>query len=382
MFASKQAESKLAPDLSDPIQATLCLSMTQGIGPRSYRSLLEAFGSPAAVLQASPAAIRAVPGMGVKLTRAIAQAPEQVDVRAELARCEEHQIDLLAIDSSVSYPARLKEICDAPSLLFARGKLLPQDELAIAIVGTRHATPYGIRQAERLARGLAAAGFTIVSGLARGIDAAAHRGALSAGGRTLAVLGSGLLNIYPPEHKNLASQISEHGAVLSEYPSLRPPKSGTFPQRNRLIAGLSLGVIVVEAPERSGALISATMAAEQGREVFAVPGPVDQRASKGCHQLIRDGAKLVESVEDVIEELGPLATPLRAHDDTCIARPAEIKLNPQERLVLNAIHFEPTDIEQIVNQTELPVHRILSTLSVLEVRHMIRRLTGTIVTRC
>ena len=187
----------------------------------------------------------------------------------------------------------------------------PADALSIGIVGTRHATQYGLRQAERLAGSLARAGLTIVSGLARGIDAAAHRGALAAGGRTLGVLASGVLNIYPPEHDQLANEVAACGALLSEQPARSAPLAGTFPQRNRLISGLSLGVIVVEAAERSGALITARHAMEQGREVFAMPGNVDSRCSHGCHRLIRDGAKLIETADDVLEELGPLveATP-------------------------------------------------------------------------
>jgi DNA processing protein len=194
---------------------------------------------------------------------------------------------------SAGYPQPLDEIPDPPPLLFVHGALQAADALAVAIVGSRHATHYGLTQAERLAGSLARAGFTIVSGLARGIDAAAHRGALAAGGRTLAVLGSGVLNIYPPEHQELAVQIRSQGAVLSEAPPHSNPLSGAFPQRNRIISGLALGVIVVEASARSGALITARHAMEQGRDVFAVPGRVDSRNSHGCHRLIRDGAKLV-----------------------------------------------------------------------------------------
>ena len=369
-------------DRTDPDHAAFCLALTPGIGPRHSQALIDALGSPVDVLNASPSAIRQVPGIGAKLASAIALAPEQVDVLGERQRCREHQIELLSLERENGYPRRLKEVSDPPQILFSQGSLTPEDELAIAIVGTRHATPYGLRQAERLARGLATAGLTVVSGLARGIDAAAHRGALEAGGRTLAVLGSGLLNLYPAEHQSLAQQIAQHGAVLSEYPTQQPPKRGAFPQRNRLVTGLSLGVIVVEAPEHSGALISARLAAEQGREVFAVPGPIDQRASRGCHRLIRDGAKLVESVEDVLEELGPLATPCQTTEGTLVTHPVEVTLNEQERLVLDAVFQEPTEVDAIVERTELPTHRVLATLSVLEMRHLIRRLSGSSVTRC
>ncbi len=183
----------------------------------------------------------------------------------------------------------MRDLPDPPGVLFVRGTLAPSDAMAVAIVGSRHATHYGLTQAERLAGSLARAGLTVVSGLARGIDAAAHRGALAAGGRTIAVLASGVLNIYPPEHNTLAEEITQHGAVMSESPPRAEPLAGMFPQRNRIISGLSLGVLVVEASTRSGALITARHAMEQGRDVFAVPGPITSRMSHGCHRLIRDG---------------------------------------------------------------------------------------------
>jgi DNA processing protein len=232
-----------------------------------------------------------------------------------------------------------------------------------------------------LASGLAYAGFTIVSGMARGIDAAAHRGALAAGGRTLAVLGCGVLNIYPPEHARLADEILGRGALISEAPLRSQPHSGMFPQRNRLITGMSLGVIVVEAARRSGALISAEHAMEQGREVFAVPGQVDSRTSHGCHQLLREGAKLVETVDDVLQELGPLVESAPRADGRTIRHPAELQLNPQEQAVLDAITTEASSIDQVIGRSNLPVQRVLATLSVLEMRRLIRRLTGNLVVR-
>jgi len=264
-------------------------------------------------------------------------------------------------------------------VLFVRGELLASDGIAVAIVGTRHATQYGLAQAERLAAGLARCGYAIVSGLARGIDAAAHRGALKAGGRTIAVLGSGVLNVYPPEHESLANEIAARGAVVGENPPRSPPMSGAFPQRNRIITGLSLGLIVVEASERSGALISARHAMEQGREVFAVPGRVDSRISRGCHRLIRDGAKLVETVDDVLEELGPLASPTPIAEGEAapaIRHPGELQLNEPEKAVLAVIDDEPITIDSIIVASGLPVQNVLSTLSVLEMRRLVRRLGG------
>ncbi|HZN32839.1 MAG TPA: DNA-processing protein DprA, partial [Pirellulaceae bacterium] len=279
--------SALEPD-GDNHAAELLLALTPGIGPRLRKSLLDHFGSAAAAVSASARELCDVPGIGRKLSENIVQERSRVDVRAELERCRASGVRIVA-ESGEGYPEVLRKIHDPPGVLFVRGEILPSDGLAVAIVGTRHATQYGVTQGERLAAGLARAGYTIVSGLARGIDAVAHRGALKAGGRTLAVLGSGVLNIYPPEHEQLAAEVIAKGALLSENPPDSPPLPGAFPQRNRIVTGLALGVIVVEAADRSGALISARHAMEQGREVFAVPGRVDSRMSRGCHQLIRDG---------------------------------------------------------------------------------------------
>lgn len=374
-------ESATAIDpVAADIAAEVLLSLVPGVGPRTRKTLLAHFGSAQAVLSAAQSQLREAPGIGPKISRAISQARGEIDVAAELALCRENRITLL-VESLAEYPDRLREIPDPPGVLFVRGALAASDGLSVAIVGTRHATHYGLAQAERLAAGLSRAGYTVVSGLARGIDAAAHRGALKAGGRTLAVLGSGVLNIYPPEHVELATQIAEQGAVLGENPPRSPPISGAFPQRNRIITGLSLGVIVVEANERSGALISARHAMEQGREVFAVPGRVDNRASRGCHRLIRDGAKLVESVDDVLEELGPLATPTQRDDGREVRHPVELQLNEPEQAVLDAVDDEPTSIDDIVVASGLGVPNVLSTISVLEMKRLIRRVSGNRVIR-
>jgi DNA processing protein len=356
------------------------LALVPGVGPRVRQALLERYETPARVLSAPPGELRHVPGVGAKLSAAIAQANTGIDAEAELARCRTHGISVLT-ERSEQYPRLLREIPDPPGVLFCRGKLLPQDSLAIAVVGTRHATQYGKKQAELLAAGLARAGLTIVSGLARGIDSAAHRGALSAGGRTIAFLGSGLLNVYPPEHKQLAAEVTAAGALLSESPAHRAPVKGAFPQRNRLITGISLGVIVVEAAASSGALISARHAMEQNREVFAVPGRIDSRTSRGCHRLIRDGARLVETVDDVLEELGPLVEQTSDAEGRAVHHPAELILNDLERQVLDAITEEPTTIDDVARDSGLPVHRVLSTLSVLEMRRLVRRLSGQLVVR-
>ena len=255
----------------DELVDTLRLSLIPGVGPRIRKALLERFGTSRAVLAAAPSELAEVYGVGPKLTHNIVAADHEIDVEAEIALCREHGIDILT-EAHAAYPRVLREIHDPPGVLFVRGTLKPDDALAVGIVGTRHGTQYGLRQAERLSGGLARAGLTIISGLARGIDAAAHRGALAAGGRTIAVLASGVKNIYPPEHDQLAEEIvASGGALVSESPPHGEPLAGMFPQRNRLISGLSLGVIVVEAAERSGALITARHAMEQGARCLPCP---------------------------------------------------------------------------------------------------------------
>lgn len=362
----------------DGVSAELLLALTPGIGPRLRKSLLAHFGSAEAVVSAAPSDLRAVAGIGQKLSRNIISRRQELDLDAELRDCRENGVTVL-VESQPEYPQSIRTIPDPPGVLFVRGEWKPTDGIAVAIVGTRHATQYGLAQAERLATGLARCGYTIVSGLARGIDAAAHRGALKANGRTIAVLGSGVLNIYPPEHVSLANEIVSQGALMGENPPRSPPLSGAFPQRNRIITGLSLGVIVVEASERSGALISARHAMEQGREVFAVPGRVDSRMSRGCHKLIRDGAKLVETVDDVLEELGPLATPtpvVGEAETAPIRHPGELNLNELEKTVLALVTDEPVLIDVIISGSKLPVQNVLATISVLEMRRLVRRLSG------
>lgn len=364
----------IPPGLADSVR----LSMVHGIGPRLRCLLLSAFGSPAAVFQATAAELRMIPGIGPKAVDQL-NAANQLDAEAEIRAAWDRGIDVLT-DQSDSYPRLLREIPDPPGVYFRHGQPVAEDNLAIAIVGTRHTTHYGEKQAERLATGLAQAGFTIVSGLARGIDGVAHRAALAAGGRTIAVLASGLVNVYPPDHKSLAAEVAKQGWLISEAFD-RPPTRDAFPQRNRIISGLSLGTIVVEAPPKSGALITARLAWEQGREVFAVPGPIDSRASQGCHGLIRDGAALVESVDDVLEQLGPLVEPVDRADGSQVRQPQEVQLNEIEQQVLQAIETTATSIDMVTRTSGLPIHRVLSTISVLEMRRLVRRVSGNQVAR-
>ncbi|MCA9241544.1 MAG: DNA-processing protein DprA [Planctomycetales bacterium] len=362
------------------LEAEVRLAMVRGVGPRLRQNLAAAFGDAASVLAQPASQLQRVDGIGGKLADRIAAATEEIDAAGEVRRAAERGITIVT-PRRPGYPRTLEEIPDPPAVLYLKGDALPADQLAVAIVGTRHATRYGLQNAERLAAGLARAGVTVVSGMARGIDTAAHRGALEAGGRTIAVLAGGLLKPYPPENAGLALEIAAQGCVMSEAPLLRPPFSGAFPQRNRVISGLSLGTIVVQAADRSGALITAHHAAEQGREVFAVPGPVDCRLSRGCHSLIQQGAKLVTDVEDVLEELGPLVEGVPLAGGGELRHVAELDLNEVEHAVLQSIEASPTLIDTVVQSSGVPVHRVLSTLSVLEMRGLVRRVGGAMVAR-
>ncbi|MDG2223366.1 MAG: DNA-processing protein DprA [Rubripirellula sp.] len=349
--------------------------MLPGIGPRIMTLLMERFGTAGKVLRAGSDQLAEVSGVGKKLIHVIQTAHHFVDPLQLMKWCHEHDTSIL-LRSADSYPPLLREIADPPPLMFMQGDLLPADQLAVAIVGTRHATVYGLKQAEHFAFMLAKSGVTVVSGLARGIDAAAHQGALHGGGRTIAVLGGGLGQIYPREHCDLAQRITAQGAVMSEYAPEAKPRGGMFPQRNRLISGLSMAVLVVEAPQRSGALITARLATEQNREVLAIPGPINSRVSRGCNLLIRDGAKLVQSIDDVLEEIGPLQHPVFAADGRSVRSGVELTLNDVERLVLDAIESTPVPVDHVITTVDLAAARILAALTVLEVKRLVRREGG------
>jgi DNA processing protein len=354
----------------------LALTMVPGVGPHTSRALLERFGSATRVLDSSLAALRDVPGVGTKLAERLVRARRECDGAAELELCRRMGVQLVT-RSDPSYPPPLGDIPDPPYLLYMKGTYEPRDQLAIALVGSRKCTPYGMRIAERLAASLARVGLTVVSGLARGIDAAAHRGALKAGGRTLAVMANGLAGTYPPEHESLAREITEAGAVTSEMPMHQEPIAGLFPQRNRIVSGLCLGVVVVEATPRSGSLSTARHALEQNREVFAVPGPVDSLSSQGCHRLIRDGARLVETIDDILEELGPLVRGVRAEPSAPIVRhPAELTLSDQERSLLGRLDDHPLAVDELIALTGMTASQVQATLLTLEMRRLVRRLPG------
>jgi DNA processing protein len=314
----------------------------------------------------------------------------EADVDGELRLAEEHGVRLLARNDK-DYPHNLKFIYDPPPVLYVKGELRPQDVLSMAIVGSRLCTYYGQTQAERFAGVLGHAGFTIVSGLARGIDTSAHSGALKAGARTIAVMGCGLARIYPRENVELAERISKEGAIVSELPMLTPPDRNNFPPRNRLISGLSLGVVVIEAGQRSGSLITAHWALEQGKEVFALPGQIDSPSSRGTHKLIKEGAKLVEDVSDILEELGPLGEGLAVKEstpeglgDTDSPQPSvsslqssgNRNLNPNEEKILSLLSSHPKTIDEITEASGLPTHVVSSNLTMLELKRLVKQLAG------
>jgi DNA processing protein len=357
---------------STEVRALLTLHLVPGLGPRLTAALLQRFGSAENVLQQPPGRLREVPYLGAKLADDLAQAVRQVNVDAELERMARYGVRLLALGSP-DYPAAIASITDPPHLLYVRGGLEERDAKAVAIVGSRGCTSYGKRAASVLATGLVRAGYTIVSGLARGIDGAAHRGALQAGGRTVAVLAGGLSQIYPPEHDGLAGEVQAAGALLTEASMEQEPLPAMFPARNRLISGLCKAVVIVEAAERSGALITASHAAEQGRAVMAVPGAIDSITSGGTNELIRKGAILVRGPEDVLEEL---EGPKTARQPPAAAAGPPPGLDDHQRRIWDILAGRPRHLDEMVQTLGINVAQLASTLTMLELKKIVRRLPG------
>ncbi len=347
----------------------LALRGISGVGLVLFRRLLLKFGSPAAVFEASQKELAAVKGISPSVVRAIVNFRDWDQVEAQLFRLQNLGIELVTLDDG-RYPERLKNIGYPPSFLFVQGDLRPEDDLAVALVGTRQASHYGMRVSRSLARDLTAQKVTVVSGLARGIDIAAHQGALEGGGRTLAVLGCGLDVVYPPENREFYRRIPQQGALISEFPLGTPPEPHNFPIRNRLISGLSRGVVVVEAPLKSGALITADRALEQGREVMAVPGPINSPTSAGAHRLIQQGAKLVHDVRDILEEISPT---FQASAKS--APPASPRLTVDDP-VLDILGTEPVQLEELVQASGLSAPEVMSRVTMLELQGLIRELPG------
>jgi len=335
--------------------------------PRRLLSLLEQFDDPVEVFRASRHDLLRIEGMTEAAAVRILNAPE---LSAEAWQRWSHSNARILTWRDDGYPAPLREIDDFPPLLFVRGSLHERDRFAVAIVGTRKPTPYGKSVAEQLARELSRYGLTVVSGGARGIDTAAHTGALRAGGRTIAVLGCGVDVAYPPESQSLFNEIATQGAVLSEYPPGTQPDAWRFPARNRIVSGLSLGVLVVEAPNDSGALITATHALEQGKPVFAVPGNIHSGQSAGCHRLIKDGATLVDSVEDIVRALGIVPEPPPERTTNTM------HLTTTQQEVLRALSLTPKHVDALADELRLSVAQLNAELLILEMHNLVRRQPG------
>ncbi|MFH1337090.1 MAG: DNA-processing protein DprA [Candidatus Zixiibacteriota bacterium] len=345
------------------------LSMAPGIGNILFKRLLQAFGSPEMVFKASSRELQRIEGIGPKAVEFLRRFDWKKRVEKELRSLEKIGGTLITWEDE-QYPIHLKQIYDPPPLLYILGSLNPRDQLAVAEVGSRYPTTYGKYAAERIAQGLSRRGVTIVSGLARGVDSSAHRGALSAGGRTIGVLGCGIDIIYPPENRDLYDQVAAQGAVISEFPLGTSPDSDHFPIRNRIISGISLGVVVVEATLRSGSLITARFALEQGRDVYAVPGNVDSARSGGTNRLIKEGAKLVSRAEDILEELLPLFPPVPEKE---IPQP---KLSEEEEKVFSILEGKAMHIDQLISQSKLSSAKVSAILLSLELAGHIKQLPG------
>lgn len=355
-------------------EAYLALNLLPKIGPVRVRKLLEVFGTPERLLSAKATEIERVEGFGRDLAQTIAGWESRIDLSRELRRIHEMELTLLTQEDDL-YPSLLKEIHAPPLVLYVWGKLTERDRHAIGVVGSRQATHYGLNCAKKMSFQIAYAGYTVVSGLARGIDTAAHEGALASKGRTVAVIGAGMAQLYPPENQALAERIASQGAVVTEFPVDYPPDKQSFPLRNRIVAGWSTGLLVVEAPLRSGSLITAGQALEMGRTVYAVPGNIDKPTSAGCNKLIQQGAKLVVDGGEILDDLmvlfptAPVAPKMEAPALT-------VTLSPDEETVFAALGTDQTHIDDISTRSGLAAHLVSSTLMRLEMKRLVRPLPG------
>jgi DNA processing protein len=366
----------------DAREALVALNLIEGIGPVRARTLLEHFANPPAILRAGAAQLQRVSGIGPETAAAIAGWEKSIDLEGELRRIKDFGCHVV-IQSDENYPELLKQIYDPPIVLYVKGALSPKDKNAVAMVGSRMTTHYGMETARKLAFQLAYIGVTVVSGGARGIDSAAHQGALHAKGRTIAVLGTGINIIFPAENAELFERIAENGAVITQFPFNRKADKQSFPIRNRIVAGMTLGTVVVEANLTSGALITAKMANDNGRQVFAVPGRVDSPRSKGCHDLIKNGgAKLCESAEDILSEFEYLfpgskqASPMKDGTDM----PA-FTLSANEQAVYDTLSEVESTTDEVIRRSGLPPSNVSVALLSLEMKRLIRQLPGKLFVR-
>jgi len=355
----------------------LCILSVPGIGPLRIRRLIGHFGSAKAVLDADVHDLCLVEGIDENKAERIKKKINRLFADDQLSRVEKHKVRLITLWDA-DYPEILKSIYDAPVLLYVKGTLDGKNGNRLAVVGTRSSTSYGQWAAEYLCEDLARRGVVIVSGMARGIDTLAHRGAIKGGGKTIAVLGSGVDVVYPPENDGLYERISETGAVISEFPMNTEPASGHFPRRNRIISGLSVGTVVVEADHKSGALITAYIALEQGREVFAVPGSIRSRTSRGTHKLIKEGAKLVESVDDILAEM-----PQWKSDEESGQNMEDVseRLSEEERVLWDVLSEEPLHIDGIAAQANVTTSEALAMLLSMELKNCVKQFSGMMFVR-
>lgn len=376
---------------SPDITQWLSLIRAEGVGPVNFRKLTQKLGSVQAVLDASVAQMTKVEGIGDKTAERIARTRNQFDTARELELAAANGVWLMTLDDE-RYPAALKQTYDPPPVLYVKGTLCRQDNLAVAMVGSRRCSQYGLEQASRFSHFLASTGFTVVSGLARGIDSASHRGALSAKGRTIAVQGCGLMHAYPPENKALFAQIAENGAVVSELPMSYEPLSENFPARNRIIAGLSMATLVVEASLKSGALITAQASLENNREVMAIPGQIDNPSCAGSNKLLKQGARLIDSIEELMDALGCVGQDLKPHAleaaDSAQATvqktlfdTADLKLSDPERRVLGCFDGRPLHLEELIAKTDLPAGTIYAAAISLQLKGLLKQLAGNMFCR-
>ncbi|HAK88932.1 MAG: DNA protecting protein DprA [Nitrospirae bacterium GWB2_47_37] len=366
---------------SDDLKYWLALSLIDDVGPVTARRLLSAFRSPKKILEAKIAELRGVENISEAKAKKIAGFDSWDAVEKAIVTAKEYGIRIIKYTDG-EYPENLRQIEDSPVLLYCKGRLEKEDRYAIAIVGSRNMTPYGQKIAESIASGLASYGLTIVSGMARGIDTCSHKGALKAKGRSIAVLGNGLDNPYPPENAALFDELSNNGCVISEFPPGTPPNRENFPQRNRLISGLSLGVLVVEATVKSGSLITAGHALEQGKEIFAVPGSITSGNSEGTNALIKKGAKLVQKADDILEELAPQIKGLLkgSHRDVSeknlLVNISGLEITGEEKAICNILGSEPRHVDEIARETRIPSAKLLGLLLTLELKGIIKQAEG------
>jgi DNA processing protein len=354
--------------VSETRQYWVAFSLVKGIGAVRFQALLNFFGDPQIAWGAPTEALREA-GLSEKVIGNVVELRSAINLDQVWDQLEAQGINVL-IQTDENYPRRLQELEQPPPVLYMLGELTSEDEWAVAVVGTRRVTAYGRQVAEDIAGTLARNGISVISGLARGIDSISHQAALHAGGRTIAVLGSGLDRIYPPENRRLAEQIAAHGALISDYPPGTPPEASNFPPRNRLISGLSLAVVIVEAGQTSGALITAAFAADQGREVFAVPGNISSPGSKGTNRLIRDGAQPLLHPEQVLEALE--LTMVAEQRTARVVLPADAV----EAQLFEALGREPLHIDEIRSCTDLPIEKVTATLALMELKGMVRQVGG------